>query len=64
MAEPTERGPQIQPGVRCAAGAAIKLQDGGVATLPAGTKITWHITAPFRQFWTLSGKRAPSHWPD
>jgi ethanolamine utilization protein EutQ (cupin superfamily) len=38
-----------------AGGATLDLQAGGVASLPAGTSTTWHITAPFREFWVLSG---------
>ncbi len=33
----------------------LNLEPGGVATLPAGAETTWHITAPFREFWVLSG---------
>ena len=36
-------------------GVTLNLEAGGVASLPAGTETTWHITAPFREFWVLSG---------
>lgn len=38
-----------------AGGATLDLGTGGVGSLPAGTECTWHITAPFREFWVLSG---------
>jgi ethanolamine utilization protein EutQ (cupin superfamily) len=41
--------------IEVAGGATLNLQAGGVASLPAGTQTTWHITAPFREFWVLSG---------
>jgi uncharacterized cupin superfamily protein len=37
-------------------GATLELEAGGVASVPAGTETTWHITAPFREFWVLSGR--------
>ena len=41
--------------IEIAGGTTLNLEAGGVATLPAGTETTWHITAPFREFWVLSG---------
>ena len=41
--------------IEIAGGATLNLEAGGVASLPAGTKTTWHITAPLREFWVLSG---------
>jgi ethanolamine utilization protein EutQ (cupin superfamily) len=41
--------------IEIADGVTLNLEAGGVATLPAGTQTTWHITAPFREFWVLSG---------
>ena len=41
--------------IEIAGGATLHLEPGAVATLPAGTETTWHITAPFREFWVLSG---------
>jgi hypothetical protein len=28
---------------------------GSIASLPAGTETTWHISAPFREFWVIGG---------
>ena len=42
--------------IEIAGGATLDLEAGGVASLPAGTETTWHITAPFREFWVLSGQ--------
>ena len=36
-------------------GATLEMHTGDIASLPAGTETTWHITAPFREFWVLSG---------
>jgi len=47
--------------IEIAGGTTLALEAGGVASLPAGTETTWHITAPFREFWVLSG---PSTGPD
>jgi uncharacterized cupin superfamily protein len=41
--------------IEIAGGATLELEAGGVASVPAGTETTWHITAPFREFWVLSG---------
>jgi ethanolamine utilization protein EutQ (cupin superfamily) len=41
--------------IEIAGRAPLNLEAGGVASLPAGTETTWHITAPFREFWVLSG---------
>lgn len=42
-------------------GATLDLHAGDIATLPAGTVTTWHITAPYNEFWVLTG---PSIEPD
>ena len=47
--------------IEIAGGATLNVEPGSVATLPAGTETTWHITAPFNEFWVLSG---PSVEPD
>ena len=47
--------------IEIAGGATLDLEAGGVASLPAGTATTWHITAPFREFWVMSG---PSMEPE
>jgi ethanolamine utilization protein EutQ (cupin superfamily) len=41
--------------IEIAGGATLNLEAGSIASLPAGTETTWHITAPFREFWVLSG---------
>ena len=41
--------------IEIAGGVTLYLEAGGVATVPAGTETTWHIAAPFREFWVLSG---------
>lgn len=41
--------------IEIAGGATLNLKAGDIASLPAGTSTTWHIMAPFREFWVLSG---------
>ena len=41
--------------IEIAGGTTLDLGPGGVGSIPAGTECTWHITAPFREFWVLSG---------
>jgi hypothetical protein len=36
-------------------GATLDLAAGEAASLPPGTETTWHITAPYREIWVLSG---------
>jgi uncharacterized cupin superfamily protein len=38
-------------------GRTLELHEGDTAALAAGTETTWHITAPFLEFWVLSGDR-------
>ena len=35
-------------------GPAIDLGPGDVASFPAGLAMTWHVTVPFKEFWTLA----------
>ena len=42
--------------IEIAGGATLELEAGGVGSLPPGTQTTWHIRAPFREFWVLSGE--------
>jgi uncharacterized protein len=35
--------------------AAITVGPGGMASMPSGSKTTWHLTTPFREFWVLAG---------
>jgi uncharacterized cupin superfamily protein len=41
--------------IEIAGGAALEFGAGEAGSVPAGTETTWHITAPFREFWVLSG---------
>lgn len=41
--------------IEIAGGTTLDLGTGGIGSIPAGTETTWHITAPFREFWVLSG---------
>lgn len=41
--------------IEISGGATLDLGPGEAASLPPGTVTTWHITAPFREFWVLSG---------
>jgi uncharacterized cupin superfamily protein len=34
-------------------GPTLELHAGDVATLPAGAETTWHLSAPFKEFWVL-----------
>ena len=34
-------------------GPTLNLRAGDMATIPAGTQTTWHISAPFKEFWVL-----------
>ena len=43
--------------IEIANGATLEMRSGDIASLPAGTETTWHITAPFREFWVLSGTK-------
>jgi hypothetical protein len=41
--------------IEIAGGVALELGAGEAGSGPAATETTWHITAPFREFWVLSG---------
>jgi uncharacterized cupin superfamily protein len=34
-------------------GPTLELHAGDMATLPAGAETTWHLSAPFKEFWVL-----------
>jgi quercetin dioxygenase-like cupin family protein len=34
-------------------GPTLNLRAGDMATLPAGLQTTWHVSAPFKEFWVL-----------
>jgi uncharacterized cupin superfamily protein len=40
--------------IEIADGPTFELRPGGIASLPAGAETTWHITAPFKEFWVLA----------
>lgn len=35
-------------------GPTLELRAGDLVSLPAGTAMTWHITAPFRELWFVA----------
>ena len=35
-------------------GPTLRLGPGDLASLPAGRETTWHITAPFKEFWVFA----------
>jgi uncharacterized cupin superfamily protein len=35
-------------------GPTLELSAGDLASIPAGSKTTWHVTAPFKEFWVLA----------
>jgi uncharacterized cupin superfamily protein len=35
-------------------GPTLNLRAGDMATIPAGAQTTWHVSAPFKEFWVLS----------
>ena len=39
--------------IEIAGGPALDLKPGDVASLPAGCETTWHIVAPFKEFWVF-----------
>jgi uncharacterized cupin superfamily protein len=36
-------------------GSSIELGPGDMASFPAGTTMTWHVTTPFKELWVLAG---------
>jgi len=40
--------------IEVAGGPALRLGPGDLASLPAGRETTWHITAPFKEFWVFT----------
>jgi quercetin dioxygenase-like cupin family protein len=35
-------------------GPTLELTAGSLASIPAGAVTTWHVTAPFKEFWVLA----------
>jgi uncharacterized cupin superfamily protein len=40
--------------VDIADGVTLDLHPGVIASIPAGTETTWHITPPFKEFWVIA----------
>jgi uncharacterized cupin superfamily protein len=40
--------------IEVADGPTLHLRPGDLASLPGGRATTWHITAPFKEFWVFS----------
>ena len=40
--------------IEIAGGPTLELAVGDLATLPAGTETTWHVTVPFKETWVLA----------
>jgi uncharacterized cupin superfamily protein len=40
--------------IEVADGPTLHLRAGDLASLPAGRETTWHITAPFKEFWVFA----------
>jgi uncharacterized cupin superfamily protein len=36
-------------------GSARTLGPGDIISVPPGTRVTWHITAPYREMWIITG---------
>ena len=34
-------------------GPTLELRPGVLASIPAGTETTWHVTPPFKEFWVI-----------
>jgi uncharacterized cupin superfamily protein len=40
--------------IEIADGPTLELKPGNIASLPAGSATTWHVTTPFKEFWVLA----------
>ena len=40
--------------IEIADGPTLELRPGNIASLPAGSATTWHVTTPFKEFWVLA----------
>jgi quercetin dioxygenase-like cupin family protein len=40
--------------VELTGGPTLELKPGVLASIPAGTETTWHITPPFKEFWVIA----------
>lgn len=41
--------------VEITGGPTLELRPGVLASIPAGTETTWHVTPPFKEFWVIGG---------
>lgn len=39
--------------IEIAGGPTLELRAGDIGSIPMGAKTTWHITAPYREFWVF-----------
>ena len=39
--------------VEITGGPTLELRPGVLASIPAGTETTWHVTPPFKEFWVI-----------
>src|SRR5262249_26705524 len=47
--------------IEIAGGPTLELKRGDIASLPAGSETTWHLTTPFKEFWVIQrGACAPA----
>lgn len=42
-----------QARIEIAGGPMLQLKAGDIASIPKGSQTTWHITAPYREFWVF-----------
>jgi uncharacterized cupin superfamily protein len=40
--------------IEVAGGPTLNLKPGGMASFPPGTKMTWHVTTPFKDMYVLA----------
>ena len=39
--------------IEIADGPTLELKAGDIASMPKGARTTWHVTAPYKEFWVL-----------
>ena len=49
--------------VEITGGPTLELRPGVLASIPAGTKTTWHVTPPFKEFWVIGWPGVPALLP-
>ena len=45
--------PRREARVEITGGPTLELRPGVLASIPAGTETTWHVTPPFKEFWVI-----------